>query len=85
MNPFRHRRVEADMSTERYFAFAEMDRRHGHHVDGSSFEDAAVSFVEHYAPAVDAEGEVRVHVRSEHGVEHCFVVDVADAEVEPCG
>jgi hypothetical protein len=72
------------MSMDRYFAFAETDRRHGHHVEGESFIDAAVAFTERYTPAVDADGEVRVHVRSQAGVEHCFVIDLAEGEVEPC-
>lgn len=72
------------MSIERYFAFAQTDRRHGHHVQGASFEDAAVAFAERYTPAADAQGEIRVHVRSEAGMEYCFVIDLAEGQVEPC-
>ncbi|RZJ95638.1 MAG: hypothetical protein EON88_10380 [Brevundimonas sp.] len=57
----------------------------GHRVDGHSFEDAAVAFVERWSPTVSAEGEVQVIVRDvDDGREHCFVVDVDDGDASPC-
>ena len=55
-----------------------------HRVDGESFEDAAIGFVEVWHPPVDAEGEVAVMVTDcESGRAQCLKVDVG-GEVTPC-
>ncbi len=57
----------------------------GQVVEGLSFEDAAVSFVEAWHPPADAEGDVSVIVRDHaSGHEHCFLVDVFTGEAGPC-
>ncbi|RZJ88995.1 MAG: hypothetical protein EON88_20465 [Brevundimonas sp.] len=57
----------------------------GHRVEGKSFEEAAVAFVEIWGPAVSTEGEVQVIVRdADDGREHCFIVDVNDGDAAPC-
>jgi hypothetical protein len=54
-------------------------------VEGLSFEDAALRFVEDFHPAVDEEGEVCLYVEdSETGEEQCFTIDLATGEAQPC-
>ena len=57
-----------------------------HRVEGRSFEEAAVAFVETWRPGVSADGAVQVIVRdAEDGREHCFVVDMDGGDAAPCG
>lgn len=72
--------------TQPYFAFAESDCAHGHTVEASGFEAAAVGFAERYSPAGDAEDDaVRIFVRRlEDGVEHCFVIHLGLGAAERC-
>jgi hypothetical protein len=57
----------------------------GHLVRGaSSFEDAAIRFVEDRLDA-EQDGQVKVLVRdAETGEQHCFCVDVGEETAEPC-
>ena len=74
-------------STLRRFAVhaAHESRDHGHHVEGDSFEEAAVAFVETWHPGADAEGDVSVIVREdESGHEQCFRIDVETGATNPC-
>jgi hypothetical protein len=51
----------------------------------SSFEAAAVAYVEDLH-AVSDEAEMRVVVRElDSGHEHCFTIDVETGEAAPCG
>jgi hypothetical protein len=57
----------------------------GRIVEGFSFEDAALSFVEHEHPAADADDEVSLFVEDcETGERQCFRVDLATGEAGPC-
>lgn len=70
-----------------YFAYADaVGRGHGHVVQAESFEEAAVAYVEIYAPPVDGEDEVRIFVRDpDDGAEHCFTIDLGHGGTpEPC-
>ena len=60
-------------------------RGRGHTVEGVSFEDAALAFVETWHPRVDAEGDVTLIVTEcETGREHCLRIDVEAGEAAPC-
>lgn len=61
------------------------DPRRSHLVEGRSFEEAAVAFVERWSPPVDAAGAVSVLVADEHGVELCYRVDLDEGDARPCG
>ena len=64
---------------------AHEDRGREHTVEGASFEDAAVAFVETWHPTVDAEGDVQVIVTDcETGRQHCLRIDVDTGEAAPC-
>ena len=69
----------------RYFARStQADRDHSHRVEGSSFEAAAVAFVETWIP--DQHGEVSVVVRDrDTGREECFRIDIDSGAARPCG
>lgn len=61
-------------------------RQASHRVEGKSFEEAAVAFVERWAPAMDAEGDVSVLVaEGDTGAEHCFTVNLMEGDATPCG
>ena len=54
-------------------------------VSGTSFEDAALAYLEACHPPADAEGEVSLIVREEgSGAEQCFRIDVETGRTEPC-
>jgi hypothetical protein len=56
-----------------------------HRVEGRSFEDAAMTFVEIWSPAPDTDGEVSVIVReAEGGREQCFRIDLSSGDAAPC-
>ncbi len=64
---------------------AHEDRAREHGVQGTSFEDAAVAFVETWHPTVDAEGDVTVIVTDcETGRQHCLRIDVDTGATAPC-
>lgn len=54
-------------------------------IEGASFEDAALAYLEACHPPADAEGEVSLIVREEiSGAEQCFRIDVETGRAEPC-
>lgn len=71
--------------THRFHVHPCANRAEGHLVPGAeNAEDAAMSFLEHWAPAED--GEVSVIVRDcETGQQACFRLDVSSGELAPCG
>ncbi|MBX3484441.1 DUF5961 family protein [Phenylobacterium sp.] len=75
-----------DPEQHRYFAWADgVGRGHGHVVEATSYEAAAVGYTELYAPPVDGDGEIRIFVTGiDDGQEHCFTVDLSVGEAEPC-
>lgn len=61
---------------------------HGRHriVEETSFEAAAVAYVEDFHPPVDDDNEISVIVRDlDSGGEHCFRIDLDSGEAAPCG
>lgn len=60
-------------------------RNHGHTIEGRSYEDAALAYVEEWRPAADADGEVSLIVRdTDSGREQCFRIDLHSGQAEPC-
>lgn len=54
-------------------------------VEGVSFEDAALHFVEDHSPAPDDGGEVSLYVEDvQTGERQCFRVDLETGEAAPC-
>ncbi|WP_374577198.1 DUF5961 family protein [Phenylobacterium sp. J367] len=54
-------------------------------VEGVSFEDAALHYVEDVHPAPDPEGEVQLLVEDcESGERQCFRIDLLTGETAPC-
>lgn len=71
------------MPDHAYFVHAAGDHRHGHTVSGASFEDAAMAFVELWAP--DAAGDLEVIVEdADSGRRCCYRIDLGSAEATPC-
>ena len=61
-------------------------RGHAHEVQGASFEEAVLAFIEDWHPAPDDEGEVSLVVRDQGtGREQCFRIDIGAGEIAPCG
>lgn len=57
----------------------------GRTVEGLTFEDAALHFLEDAHPEPDADHEVQLMVEDcETGERHCFRIDVATGETAPC-
>jgi hypothetical protein len=58
---------------------------HGCLVEGLSFEDAALHYIEDRHPAPDAEDEVQLFVEDcETGERQCFRIDLDTGETAPC-
>lgn len=56
-----------------------------HLVEGVSFEDAALHFVEDHHPAGDADDEVSLYVEDmATGERQCFRIDLETGETAPC-
>lgn len=56
-----------------------------HVVEGLTFEDAALHFLDGHHPAAD-DGEVRLYVEDmETGERQCLCIDLETGETEPCG
>jgi len=54
-------------------------------IEGLSFEDAALHFVEDQHPHADADHEVALYVEDcETGERQCFRVDLDTGDAEPC-
>lgn len=65
--------------------YAHTDSGHGHLLEASSYEDAAICFAEAHAPMADDDA-VRVVVQAtDGGPEHCFVIHLHSGTVEACG
>ena len=64
-----------------------VDSHHARTLHEASFEAAAVAYVEDFHPPVAGEGDdISVIVRElETGHEHCFRIDLASGDAEPCG
>jgi hypothetical protein len=63
-----------------------VDSHHARIVKESSFEAAAVAYVEDFHPPVGDDNEISVIVRDlEDGHEHCFRIDLDSSETAPCG
>ena len=62
-----------------------VDSHHAQIVKETSFEAAAVAYLEDFAQAPDEDHEVSVIVREiETGHEHCFRVDLQSGETSAC-
>jgi hypothetical protein len=58
---------------------------HGHIIEGRSFEDAALHYLEQQHPAADADDEVSLYVEDcETGERQCFRIDLETGETAPC-
>src|SRR6202012_2487899 len=56
-------------------------RHHGHVVEGSTFEDAAIAYIETWSAAADADGEVVLIVQErESGRQLCVRIDLTTGE-----
>ena len=57
---------------------------HGHILSGTSFESAAVAYLEHRPAVADENGEARVIVHDlDSGFEHCFRIDLRTGSTLP--
>lgn len=72
--------------TRRFSVHSAADvRARAHILEGVSFEDAALHFVEDAHPAADAEGEAAVMVEDcETGEQRCFRIDLETGASAPC-
>jgi hypothetical protein len=56
-----------------------------HLVEGVSFEDAALHFVEDHHPVAGPDDEVSLYVEDvETGERQCFTIDLETGDAEPC-
>jgi hypothetical protein len=63
-----------------------IDAHHARTVEESSFEAAAVAYVEDFHPPVTDEPDISVIVRDvASGHEHCFRIDLETGDAAPCG
>lgn len=63
-----------------------VDRHHARVLEETSFEAAAVAYVEDFRPPVDDDNEISVIVRDiGTGHEHCFRIDLDSGDAAPCG
>lgn len=63
-----------------------VDRHHARILEETSFEAAAIAYVEHLDVPPGEDDEVSVVVRNlEDGHEHCFRVDLETGAVGSCG
>jgi len=61
------------------------DGKHSRPIEGISFEDAAIGFIDAWSPAGDPEGDVQlVVVDCASGEQQCLRVDLDTGETEPC-
>jgi hypothetical protein len=59
---------------------------HARHVTETSFEAAAVAYIEHHPYAADEDHEIRVVVREvSSGHELCFKIDLETGKTASCG
>ncbi len=78
--------IDADPAPRRFSVHsADEAPSRSHAVDGVSFQDAALHFIEHFHPAADADDEVRLFIEDcESGERQCFRVDLMSGETAPC-
>lgn len=58
---------------------------HGHMVDGTDFQDAALHFLQEHHPPAGADDEVSLIVEDcETGDRQCFRIDLHTGETAPC-
>ena len=63
-----------------------VDRHHAHLVTETSFEAAAVAYLEDYPHAPDEDHAISIVVHElASGHEHCFRIDLDTGETAPCG
>lgn len=76
-----------EVEPHRFYAWADAEGRgHGRVLEAGSYEAAAVAYIERHAPAITAQGEIRVFVTGlDDGREHCFTVDLDGGVAAPCG
>lgn len=62
-----------------------LDHHHGHLVRETSFEAAAMAYLDDLAPTPDEGHEVSIVVQEvETGREHCFRIDLDTGSTAPC-
>jgi hypothetical protein len=63
-----------------------IDMHHARVLEETSFEAAAVAYVEDFHPPLTGESDISVVVRDvATGHEHCFRIDLESGETAPCG
>ncbi len=63
-----------------------LDSHHGRVLEETSFEAAAVAYIETFHPPLTDEAEISVVVREINtGHQHCFRIDLNSGETAPCG
>lgn len=63
-----------------------IDAHHGRLVEETSFEAAAVAYVEDFHPPATDEPDISVIVRDVvSGHEHCFRINLETGDAAPCG
>lgn len=64
----------------------DVDSHHARSLEETSFEAAAVAYVEDFHPPVGEGDDISVIVREvETGHEHCFRIDLGTGDAAPCG
>jgi hypothetical protein len=80
--------THAAVHTRRFRVYArEADRHHARIVEETSFEAAAVAYLDHFDLS-DLAGELALRVIVHDvgtGHEHCFGLDLGTGETTPCG
>ncbi|MFN3522562.1 MAG: DUF5961 family protein [Phenylobacterium sp.] len=78
--------AEPVLETHRFCVYARhLDRHRSRVLEETSFEAAAVAYVEDFFEVEADSAEVRVIVCNlEDGREHCFTIDLESGEAEPC-
>ncbi len=63
----------------------DLDSHHARILEETSFEAAAVAYVEDLHPPIGEDREIRVIVRETGtGHEHCFLIDLESGDTAPC-
>jgi hypothetical protein len=79
--------AETALETHRFRVHARhVDHHHARVVEESSFEAAAVAYLEDFLTVGGESDAISVIVRNlDDGHEHCFTVDLETGETAPCG
>ena len=68
-----------------YVRASHIDHHHARLVSETSFEAAAVAYVEDFGHPAGDEPEIRVIVRDlDSGLQHCFLIDLDTGATGPC-